>query len=312
MAESSLAARSYLGSRLDTLRRAQNPDGGWGYFTGKQSWLEPTVYAALALAGESAADRAWTLLKGWQGKDGSWRPSIDVAVENFGTSLCVSLAIARGETDPAADQAVDRGVEWLLGSAGAESIWVNRLVARAGLIEADRNVNLKGWPWKPGTSSWVEPTAHALVALKKYAAQDAAAKIHAPANIHAKDLLDRVRLGQAQLMDVRCRDFGWNYGSREALKVDLPSYPDTTGIALVGLQGRSGLDSALDYAAYEVGKTVSPLGRAWLTIALRLHGRTVPETPSKLQPPPDLQILALEAIAAPDGNYHAFKTEALA
>jgi hypothetical protein len=47
-------------------------------------------------------------------------------------------------------------------------------------------------------------------------------------------------------------------------------------------------------------------------MALRLHGRTVPETPSKLQPPPDLQILALEALAAPDGNYHAFKTEALA
>src|SRR5579862_4502833 len=63
VAESTLAVRSYLGSRLDTLRRTQNPDGGWGYFPGKQSWLEPTVYAAFALAGEPGADRAWTLLK---------------------------------------------------------------------------------------------------------------------------------------------------------------------------------------------------------------------------------------------------------
>lgn len=309
MAESSLVARSYLGSRLDTLRRAQNPDGGWGYFTGKQSWLEPTVYAALALSGEPAADRAWTLLKGWQGKDGSWRPSIDVAVENYGTSLCVTLAIARGETDGA----VTKGVEWLLASAGVESNWMNRLVARTGLIEADRNLSLKGWPWKPGTSSWVEPTAHALVALKKVAkTSQGPAKIHAPADISAKDLLDRVRLGQAQLMDVRCRDGGWNYGSREALQVDLPSYPETTGIALVGLQSFPGVDSGLDYAAREVGRTVSPLGRAWLTMALRLHERKVPEMPSALQPPPDLQILALEALAAPDGNYHAFKTEAVA
>jgi hypothetical protein len=307
--------RSYLGSRLGTLRRAQNPDGGWGYFSGKQSWLEPTVYASLALAGEPSADRAWMLLKGWQGKDGSWRPSIDVAVENYGTSLCVSLAITRGETG----NAVNKGVDWLLGDAGVESNWMNRVVARTGLVESERDLSLRGWPWKPGTSSWVEPTAHALVALKKAALKEAALKKTAPkqANLKfdAQALLARVRLGQAQLTDVRCRDGGWNYGSREALKVDLPSYPETTGIALVGLQGCPGLDSALDYAAREVTKTVSPLGRAWLTIALRLHGRLDKSSaPGVLSPqsPPDLQILALEALAAPGGNYAALKTEAIA
>ena len=53
------------------LRQTQNADGGWGYFPGKQSWLEPTFYAAVALAGEAGADRAWALLKTWQNADGS-------------------------------------------------------------------------------------------------------------------------------------------------------------------------------------------------------------------------------------------------
>lgn len=285
-------AESYLGVRLDALRRAQNSDGGWPYFSGKRSWLEPTVYAALALAGEPAADHAWTLLQTWQDADGSWRPCEGVAVENFGTALCVTLAVSRQVSGPAIDKAVD----WLLGMAGAESNWINRLVVRAGLVESERNRNLKGWPWKPGTSSWVEPTSQALVALKK-----AATKQPRP------DLLERVRLGEAQLLDVRCRDGGWNYGSREALNVNLPSYPETTGIALTGLQGHSGLGAALAYAAREVVQTRSPLGRAWLTIALRLHGTS---TPSSIDTPPpaDLQILALEALAAPEGNFNAFRT----
>src|SRR5579862_6533994 len=70
---------SYLAQRLDALRRAQNPDGGWGYFPGKTSWLEPTAYAAMALHGEPAADRAAKLLASWQTAEGGWRPCAAVA-----------------------------------------------------------------------------------------------------------------------------------------------------------------------------------------------------------------------------------------
>ena len=38
---------------------------------------------------------------------------------------------------------------------------------KVGLLNPGRNLSLKGWPWKEGTSSWVEPTAHTLIALKK-------------------------------------------------------------------------------------------------------------------------------------------------
>src|ERR1700730_7033890 len=87
-----------LSSRLDFLRSSQNPDGGWGYFPGKQSWLEPTVYAALSLHGESESDQAWALLASWQQSDGSWTPSKNVQVENWGTALCVTLAAVRGDS----------------------------------------------------------------------------------------------------------------------------------------------------------------------------------------------------------------------
>src|SRR6185295_2777800 len=69
---------------------------------------------------------------------------------------------------------------------------------------------------KPGTSSWVEPTAHTLVALKR-----------ASSKFESKELDERVRLGEAQLAGVRSKDGGWNYGSRAALGIELPSSPDT-------------------------------------------------------------------------------------
>ena len=48
----------YLQSRLEFLRKTQNTDGGWGYFPGKQSWLEPTAYAMLALQDTPKANAA--------------------------------------------------------------------------------------------------------------------------------------------------------------------------------------------------------------------------------------------------------------
>src|ERR1041385_6757383 len=57
-ADGPYVGESFLAARVAALRRTQNPDGGWAYFSGKQSWLEPTFYAALALHGDPAADRA--------------------------------------------------------------------------------------------------------------------------------------------------------------------------------------------------------------------------------------------------------------
>lgn len=284
-------AESYLEARLDALRRAQNPDGGWGYFPGKQSWIEPTAWAAFALHGEPPADRAWKLLKSWQSATGSWRPSQDVQIESWATALCINLATSRGEFG----NAWRKGVAWLGQSAGAESTWINRAASRLGLLDAERDLSLKGWPWKPGTSSWVEPTAHTLVALKR-----------APSNLLNRDLRERMRIGEAQLLDVRCADFGWNYGSRAALDVNLPSYPETTALALLGLQDNPGAAKSMPVAIEMAKDTRSPMARAWLIVALKLHGAGAPG-PLDLPPSNDALITAIEALGAGE-NYRLLKT----
>jgi len=286
---------SYLKMRLNALRAAQNADGGWGYFPAKESWLEPTAYAAMALAGEPASDRAWKLLSSWQLPDGSWKPAEKVAISSWGTSLCVTLAIARNEWSEPARQ----GVAWLVRESGVESNMINVIASKLGLIQPERNLSLKSWPWKPGTSGWVEPTAHALVALKRVSV-----KWPSP------DLTSRVHIGEAQLMDVRSRDGGWNYGSPAARGVDLPSYPETTALALLGLQEKKGLEGAFDLAWKMMRDTPSPLARAWLVTAMRLHGMTPPEVTSNNpgEPSSDIMITAVEALSAAEGNWKLMST----
>jgi hypothetical protein len=286
----SLSVDSYLPSRLESLRHTQNPDGGWGYFPGKESWLEPTAYAALALHGEPAADRAWKLLSSWQLPDGSWRPSAAVDVPSWGTSLCVSIAVARQEWGTP----LERGVNWLVETSGMESQWLSVLASRIGLVKRDRDVSLKAWPWKPDNAGWVEPTVHALIALKQ-----------ASARISRSDMRQRIQMGEAQLLDVRSHDGGWNYGSPSALGVDLPSYPETTALALVGLQGRTDLANAFDLVERQMRETPSPLARAWLTVAMRLHGMEPPAPSGGVTT--DVMITAVEALAAPQGNHKLLK-----
>jgi hypothetical protein len=278
--------------RLDALRKTQNRDGGWGYFWGKESWLEPTAYAALALHGEPAADRAWKLLSSWQLPDGSWKPSERVRVSSWGTSLCVTLAAARGEWTEAAR----RGIRWLVETSGIESEGLSLWLARLHLTKPDRDISLKAWPWKPGNSSWLEPTVHAIVALKQ-----------ASVKYGSAEMAERVRNGEAQLWNVRSSDGGWNYGSPAALGQGLGSYPETTALALVGLQGRRGLDDAFELARRMLSETPSPLGRAWLNIALRLNGMQAPEIVTP--PSPDTMITAIEALSAEEGNWPLLKAE---
>jgi hypothetical protein len=293
-----LMATPYLQARLDILRGSQNSDGGWAYFPGKTSWIEPTAYATLALHGDPAADRAWKLLKSWQLPDGSWRPAAAVNESSWATSLCTTIAMVRGDSQAA----LEKGIAWLVGSVGAEAGWFNAVLARVGIVKMSRDFTLKGWPWKPGNSAWVEPTAHALVALKLALDQ-------VPERLFSKsDLRGRITSGEAELVNVRCHDGGWNYGEADLRGIDLPSYPETTALALLGLQGHGGLDQAFAVATQQMAGTPSPLARAWLTIAMRLHGQNAAEP---AQPPQeDLMITAIEALAAPDGNYRFMETPA--
>jgi hypothetical protein len=249
----------YLAQRLEFLRSSQNADGGWGYFPAKESWLEPTVYATLALARDPAAAdrvrRAWRLVSSWQNPDGGWRPCAIATTSGWSTALAVTLAEVLGNYGAAAD----RGGQWLLSSSGAESSLLNRVLLRLHLSGMEREVKDAGWPWRPGTSAWVEPTAHSLVALKKL-------EHRKPQPI----ISNRVQEGERMLLEVRCVDGGWNYGARRTLSIELPSYAETSALALIGLRQRAPAEAFAHARTAFARKDTSPLGRAWLRIALGL------------------------------------------
>ncbi len=273
-----------LAARLQHLRSTQNPDGGWGYFPGKNSWFEPTAYAILALTGSGAEtqiiDRAYSCLLSWQRETGGFPAAPRLPEPNWVTALALTLMAVRNESGRPRERAVD----WLLAQQGVEKNWLSRLGVRLGMIDAGRSVEVAGWPWLAGTTSWVEPTAQALVALKK-------AGVRHP----------RVAEGEKQLLGVRCRDGGWNYGSPQALRIDLPSYAETTGVALLGLQGvpRATVASALEQARRLAVADISRMAKAWLGIALRNWDLEPPSSPPEPLPAGgDILVTALEALAA--------------
>jgi hypothetical protein len=84
---------------------------------------------------------------------------------------------------------------------------------------------------------------------------------------------DRIELGEKMILERRCSDGGWNYGNRKVLGTELPSYPETTALALLGLAGNSALDLSgpISVAQKYLRETRSPLAKAWLGVALRSH-----------------------------------------
>ena len=275
-----------LQSRPDILKAAQNADGGWGYFAGKPSWLEPTAYALLALAGErgTAVDRGWELVRSWQRPDGAFRPCAAVDEPHWSTSLVLTFCCVAGVSD----EAFQRGLRWLLSSSGTEGRPFFRMAhwLRPTVVEFDPG--LAGWPWETGASSWVEPTAHALMALRC-----------AARSVHSPDLPGRMAMSERMLLDRRCRDGGWNFGNRRVLGADLPSYPETTALALMALSGHTAVQwgTALDGVERAWQKTGSPLARAWLSSCLLMYRGVRPEAVGERERPGnDLLVTAIEGI----------------
>ncbi len=149
------------------------------------------------------------------------------------------------------------------------------------------------------TPPWIEPTAHTLVALKRVWTR-----------YRTEEVRHRIQEGEKLVLSRRCSDGGWNCGNPNVLNFDLPSYPETTGLALLGLQGRDEqeLAGALDVARRFRAETKSSLAKAWLQIALRCHGQPL-ETPAETAwGSSDIMLAAVQALGHPEGNYRLFST----
>lgn len=192
-----------------------------------------TALAALALRNDDpeaihGRERALEWLRGRQRPDGSWPPGPGISLSSWMTSLVV-IALA--------DSSVDRrralaGARWLLEQEGRGYSWITKLFFRLfpGRDVIDLDADLTGWPWFPGTFSWVEPTAWALIALKSLRA-----------DLPPDPAAGRIREAEEMILDRSCVGGGWNYGNSRVYDEELWPYPDTTALALMALQDRSDL-----------------------------------------------------------------------
>ena len=268
-----MTAQAMIGTTIGALGRRQNPDGGWGASPGKRSNTEVTCLALLALhaAGDpglgASVSRALHSLTALQRPGGSWPLSGDLPEGSWTTALATfSLALF----EPHLHRAV-RGAEWLLRQEGRTPGWVARLLARVqrGNLVVELNPDLKGWPWVDGTFSWVEPTAYALLALKKLRGHLAGPPIEA-----------RIREGELMLYNRMCEGGGWNYGNSRVFGARLPPYPDTTALALLALQDYQAAEAnRLSLLALQrmVAGVESGLTLSWSIISAAAYGRATDE-----------------------------------
>jgi len=255
----------------NSLLTHQNSDGGWPYRPGGSSWTEPTVLALLAgyaTGDANGRDRALAWLRKLQRADGGWSPKPGVEESTWVTALAALLPPS--DLGEAAHQ---RAIRWLAGVKPANATlyfrfqsWLNG----SGLPESNA-----GWPWLPGTAAWATPTTIAILALAK---ENRRKPDHA--------LQQRIETARGFLLDHRCPDGGWNHGSIKALGVDAPSYPETTGTALLAVAGMDAATIAPSIKRAEAWWLECPSSAAasWLMLGLRANGRAKSAPPEALKP----------------------------
>lgn len=200
------AARAQL---ISSLHRQRNADGGWPYYAGRKSRLEPTSWAALATGSAVIS----TPLGTWQQADGFLVEPATGEVNIAFNALAILCANAPGGASSAM---FDNVIKALVESRG---------VAVAQHPQARQDSSLRAWSWTTGAFSWVEPTAWALLALKRWAAPSAAVSA-------------RIATGEHVMRDRACPGGGWNYGNPEVYGKALPGHVPPTAIGIMALQDR--------------------------------------------------------------------------
>ncbi len=190
---------------LDFLITKQNSDGGWGYHPASPSAVEGTAWAlaALVTSGRALPPQVGARARGWllkaQRTDGSWPPFPGQPQGCWVTSVASHALHLQGGSQ----HAVERGMRWLLESWPEEgsAIWrLRQTLFPSRVVRQD--LSLRGWSWTPGTASWVEPTAHALLFLRSV-----------PPGMLPAPAAKRRNLAERMLFDRMCPGGGWNSGN---------------------------------------------------------------------------------------------------
>ena len=225
-----------------SLLAGRNTDGGWGYYAGKASRLEPTCWALIALGADA---RPFDVLRRWPVSEGLLLERRG-GEPNYGFHGVALLALR------ALDVQHEAGTSTLLSA-------VQRVKGKAlEQTTAMRQDNaLQAWSWIPNTFSWVEPTAWCLLALKKWSRV-------------AGTVIDgsRVDVAERLLVDRCCASGGWNYGNSNVNGQQLKAFVPTTAVALLAMQDRTSYPAVERSRAYLEREATTERSGVALSLAL--------------------------------------------
>lgn len=248
--------RSVLLTELLAARREQ----AWGYRSAANVGslaAEPTVWAAIALhaAGrenETVVGGALDWIAEQQRADGRVGVTEKLDQPAWTTALAVLAWNACGESHARRFESQSRAaLQWLIQLRGQP------IAPKAAGFAYD--TQLIGWPWVAGTTSWLEPTAYSIMALRRFADS-------------ADTSIARVDEGVRLLLDRAVPTGGWNYGNPQAFGNGLRAFADTTGIALCALAGQprnEKMTKAIEFLGVELPRVRAPLSLGWGLIGLR-------------------------------------------
>ena len=238
------------------------PQGGWPFYAGSlQLALEPTCLALLALRAGWSVDAK--RLADAQRSDGGWGAFADDDQASGLTGLALLTLNAIGTLEPARS----RAVRWLLNHRGKEASWPWKWRFRTRDTRVRFAPYKYGWPWQPGTCSWVVPTAFAALALKQSFPCHRSRKV---------DL--RIRRGIEMLLDRACPGGGWNAGNGVVYGSPMAAHLDSTAVALLALQGEPPTEiteRTLAWLEREACACQAPWSLAWSILALDVYGKPV-------------------------------------
>lgn len=273
------------------LSKSRNADGGWPSRRGR-SWTEPTALSLLALQGAVVPGEARALTAAWlaggQSLDGGWPPSAQVSQSTWVTSLAL-LALAQ---EAQYSLGCPKGCMWLSGHVYPQPTRLQGYLQNTLGIIPDHAPGSSSW--FPGTAGWVIPTAFSILALSCWSEK-------------IKDQeFDKavVHRAQSYLLSRRCLDGGWNHGGSPHRSETAPSYPETTGLALLALAGQTitPIKATLQFAMKLLQNPESNEGLCWLAMGLAAHG-IFPKghldwsTPPRTNQDAALRLLALQTVA---------------
>lgn len=249
---------SFLASKArDFIKTNQNPDGGWGYRPGAESLVEPTGVAALALhAGGDRweAARALDFLKSCQKGDGAVGLNPRDTEGNWMAYAALLAFHLLGASDEER-----RLRDWILGFEDASGRFTPAdLAAVKAAFRYDASI--RGWPWTPGTTGWVEPTALFILAL-----------CHAGVPSTEK----RIKTGIDLILDRKIPSGGWNFGNPYSRSFELEASPMSTALALAALgeagvpENHPAVGEGLRFLVRSLGGDISAVSLTWALLAFK-------------------------------------------